>query len=259
MLFFYFFIFSINAIKFSKITSKPLIKSKNINYINKNTITITPGGYKGFYTLGICHYLKENYDLNNYIYSGASAGAWNALFLSFKGNDQEFINSLFNIKLQKTNTIKNMQNDIKKSLLSKYDYNDFNLNKLFIGVTTFNKYYFNTVIYNDFTSLDDAIDCCIASSHIPCITGSFVFKYRNKLTFDGGFSTHPYLDMNNSTFLIYPELWNSNLVEETSEFNIRKKNTNVQNDNLYCLYLNGYKDSDINKDNINNILHNVNN
>ena len=43
------------------------------------------------------------------------------------------------------------------------------------------------------------------------------------------------------------------------EWLLALKNTNVQNDDLYCLYLNGYKDSDINKDNIDNILHNVNN
>ena len=33
-----------------------IIKTKNNN---KDLITITPGGYKGFYTLGICHYIKK--------------------------------------------------------------------------------------------------------------------------------------------------------------------------------------------------------
>ena len=60
-----------------------IIKTQNNK---KKLITITPGGYKGFYTLGICHYIKENYNLENYYFSGASAGSWNALFLSFKSN-----------------------------------------------------------------------------------------------------------------------------------------------------------------------------
>ena len=69
---------------------------KNIN-IDQKIISITPGGFKGFYTLGICHYLKDNYDLSEFLYSGASAGSWNALFLSFKGNNKDFLNNIFDM------------------------------------------------------------------------------------------------------------------------------------------------------------------
>jgi len=52
----------------------------------KKIIAISPGGYHGFYMMGISNYIKENYDLSNYLFTGASAGAWNALFMTYKGD-----------------------------------------------------------------------------------------------------------------------------------------------------------------------------
>ena len=79
---------------------KMRINHRNNQYKIKNSPTLdkliisTPGGLNGFYLLGVSSYLKENYNLTDYLYSGASAGAWNSLFLSFRGNDTEFINNL---------------------------------------------------------------------------------------------------------------------------------------------------------------------
>ena len=68
-------------------------KIKNIlNILDNELIVLTPAGANGFYNLGICYYLKKNYDLTKYIFSGASAGAWNSLFLAFKGDLNELIN-----------------------------------------------------------------------------------------------------------------------------------------------------------------------
>ena len=83
------------------------------HYQNNKIISVTPGGYKGFYTLGVCDYIKQNYDLSNYLFSGASAGAWNALFLSFKGNNYDFINDVLNIPLSDKNNIQNLQYSLK--------------------------------------------------------------------------------------------------------------------------------------------------
>ena len=45
---------------------------------NNKIITLSPGGFRGFYTFGLCKFLKENYDLSEYVFSGASAGATSA-------------------------------------------------------------------------------------------------------------------------------------------------------------------------------------
>ena len=51
---------------------------------NKKIISISPGGFKGVYMLGICMYIKDHFDLRPFIFSGASAGAWNSLMLTCK-------------------------------------------------------------------------------------------------------------------------------------------------------------------------------
>ena len=45
-------------------------------------ISIKPGGLKGFYVLGICKYIKENYCLEDYYFYGSSAGSWNTIYLT---------------------------------------------------------------------------------------------------------------------------------------------------------------------------------
>jgi predicted acylesterase/phospholipase RssA len=84
---------------------------------NKKIISISPGGYKGFYVLGICQYIKEHYNLDNYIFSGASAGSWNALAMCFKRDISEFQENMIDDKIQSFNTIPEMEKHIiKKSI-----------------------------------------------------------------------------------------------------------------------------------------------
>ena len=54
-------------------------------YLNdKKIINIYPAGLRGFYEMGVCIYIKEKYNIDNYVFSGASAGSWNSLYLSNK-------------------------------------------------------------------------------------------------------------------------------------------------------------------------------
>ena len=72
---------------------------------NKKLITISPGGFKGFYLLGILTYIKEKHDLDNFIYSGASAGSWNSLFMCYKGDPMDFVCKLVDYNIKKTKSI----------------------------------------------------------------------------------------------------------------------------------------------------------
>ena len=47
-------------------------------------ISISPGGFKGFYQLGISSYIKDNYYTENILFTGASAGAWVSLMMVYK-------------------------------------------------------------------------------------------------------------------------------------------------------------------------------
>ena len=174
---------------------------------NKRIISISPGGLKGFSMLGVVKYLKQNYNLDNYIFSGASAGAWNSLVLCFKHDVSEFEKDILDSTLQMSRSVSEMEYQMKYKLLSKYKTEDFDLRRLFIGVTTVSSYKTNTTIFSGFDSLEDALNCCVASSHIPLITGGLTNVYRNMYTFDGGFSKYPYLNINRSALHITPSMW----------------------------------------------------
>ena len=62
---------------------------------------------------------------------------------------------------------------LKDVILDKFNIHDFELQKMYVGVFTFDNKEFKPEIYNDFVDLYDALDCCIASSHIPLMSGTF--------------------------------------------------------------------------------------
>ena len=173
-------------------------------------IQINPGGLHGFYMLGICKYLKKNYNLDDFNYYGASAGSWNSLFMTYKHNNTEFINTIQNYDISHVKSIYHLQILMKEHLLKNYKTDDFNLDKLNIAVTTLHKppFFLKSNIYNNFNSLEDAIDCCIASSHLPIFSGKVIMKYDNKICFDGGLFQKNMIVNKDKIFLITPNLWN---------------------------------------------------
>jgi hypothetical protein len=238
----------------------------------KKMICISPGGFKGFYLTGIVAYLKDNYDLSDYIFSGASAGSWNALILAFKGNVHTFLDKILGTKtkITKEEKINDFELNLKKRVLENFNDSDFDLNKIYIGVTTFHpnglkiplkinddklhnhnnntSYFVRTSIFHNFTSLEDALDCCIASSHVPLITGGLINKYRNYYTLDGGFSRYPYYDLITPNLMITPDMW---------EIPIKKKGLKLEDyTTLLCkekydflkLYEQGYNDTQKNRE-----------
>lgn len=174
---------------------------------DKNIINIYPAGLRGFYEMGICIYIKENYNIDNYVFSGASAGAWNSLLMSYKGDPINFKNFILDFNNYDIRSLEELQKKFKNRILLNFKSDDFDLKKMFIGVTVLEKFKFKNYIFTDFESLEDAIDCIIASSNIPFITGKLFYKYKNKICFDGGFSKDPYIHNPNMDLLIYPEVF----------------------------------------------------
>jgi hypothetical protein len=173
---------------------------------NGKVISNSPGGYLGFYTLGVSSYIKENYDLTDYYFCGASAGAWNSLFFTYKGNDQQYINKVIEtVDEVKNPSLYQIQQIVKSTLLSEYDVTDFEMQHLIIGVTSFKSFRRSCDIYTNFSSLEDAIDCCISSSHIPLVTGRILNKYKNIIRCDGGFCKFSYFE--DSNFNVSPWMW----------------------------------------------------
>lgn len=230
---------------------------------NKKLITISPGGFKGFYLMGVLTYIKETYNMSDYIFSGASAGSWNSLFMCYKGEALEFVYNLLDYNIKKAKSISEMQYFLKYKILSSYKDTDFDLQRLFIGVTSFAKFRPTTNIFSDFSDLDDAINCCMASSHIPFITGGITNRYNNMFSFDGGFSNYPYLNKDSGVLHVSHTMWEDlkngknkkrsikTLIQSVKHFS---EFFSISKNNLLELFDNGYNDAKKNKEYLDEIF-----
>lgn len=229
---------------------------------NKKIISISPAGLKGFYEVGILSYIKDNYNLENYIFSGTSAGAWNALFMCFKNDTKQFVFNLLNdYKLSQVRSINELEYYLKYKLLVQYNSADFDLRRLFLGITTSEKFKPTTRIFSDFDNLEDAINCCIASSHIPFITGGLTSRYHNKYVVDNSFEKDNYLNFTENILHITPGMWKK-LNKSDNTFLNKFASLDIvielfliaKEKNFMQLFDYGYQDAKIHKDLLDNIF-----
>ena len=227
--------------------------------LNNKIISISPGGYKGFYELGVCKYIKQHYNLDNFLFSGASAGAWVSLVFCFKRDFSEIQDKVLDNSIAESKTMKGLENLIRNKILTHFTTDDFDLEKLYIGTTTIQNFKIKTTIYHNFTGLEDALNCCRASSHIPLITAGIKNMYRNVLTFDGGFSKYPYLHNTEDTILhITPNIWKKDERVKKTTYLLRFTDytTLFSRDryNFNDMIEEGYKDSKDNKEYLDSIF-----
>jgi len=145
--------------------------------------------------------------------------------------------------------IKNkLNNDIKAYLKktvhtigTQFTEKDFNLNLLNVAVTHADGLH----IYNNFSNLKDALECCTSSSFIPFITyKDLLYFYNYKLSLDGGFFYHEYKSKKNDVLIINHYMFKRYKKTSVSDINtIFSKNLN-----LYQMYLTGYNDARNNHD-----------
>jgi hypothetical protein len=243
-----------SKLSFSNQQSEIYLK-KNDFIQDKKIISISPGGYKGFYLMGTVAYIKEHYSLEPFIFTGASAGAWNALFMTFNKDPMEIVLEVIDNSIKKAESINELEHIIKYKLLNSYKTEDFDLKRLFIGITTLGNFKINTNIFSDFDDLEDALNCCIASSHIPLVTGGFTNKYNNIYAFDGGFSKYPYLNITKPVLHISPTMWDLAQEKKTTS-DIFSYTTLFSRDryDFMELFDNGYNDAKIHKEFLDSIF-----
>jgi hypothetical protein len=144
-------------------------------------IVIAPGGYRGIYTIGICHYLKNHFSVKDKTFLGFSSGSFNSVFMVLdKEQDNLFLQKLFT--LNKREKISYLVKDVMCEL-EQWDETLFDIRRIQVGVSTQNGIEF----FKDFLTLKDALYCCRCSSFVPFVTYKELFLvYKNRLTFDGG-------------------------------------------------------------------------
>lgn len=221
-----------------------IIKYLNHIYINiSNTpnIVVNPGGNMGFYILGICHYIKNHYDISNKVIHGFSSGSINTIFLSMDQKyDDYFLKKLFSLNL---NTMMKLNVLMDKTIQLINEINLENLNMKNKYIITLNN--FNTIKENNqFSNKEELIECCKASCFIPLISSNKVFKYYDKsLHIDPGLyfkKYKKYIGNEKKLFIGYKMF-------QRFKYTLNGYGLIKHNYNVYDLYLLGYKDAQNNK------------
>jgi len=223
----------------------PLIPKKSIN--NK-FISINPGGIYGFYTLGISSYILKNYDTKKYNFIGASSGSWNALISTYKYDHHNFSTNLISQDFfDNVSSINDLQKNMGNYIIDNYKSEDFNLNKLNICISILENRKLKSHIVNNFTRIEDAIELCMLSSHLPFLTSDEpIKKYNNKIVFDGGLSKYPPENISIHYTISIDKFNNKNI---TSALCYIIKG-NISREAINNFYLDGYKDCQSNKKDI---------
>ena len=203
------------------------------------SISINPGGLYGFYTIGICKYIKENYCLDEYNFYGSSAGAWNTLYLALPLDDEKYFDKLIQIKKKDFKNLYELQNKFKSILLEEEKFHLIPLNKKCnICFSQFKGYRFKKVIKNEFNNLRDILNCCTASSHLPIISNKNIFYYYQKeKCIDGGLFRTNYPKNIKPDLIISYKMFKNKEIDKFSSY----KNLNIEK-----LIYHGYKDASIN-------------
>ena len=160
-----------------------LVKKLYRKHCPLNTdIILSPGGYKGIYMIGICHYLKNHFPIKNKSITGFSCGSFNSLFMRLDPSlNDTYLRGIF--ALDKGLTMNQLLDQCVSTLQEKFVYEDFDLRQTQVGVSTST----GLELFKDFHSMHDVLSCCKSSSFIPFITHPNIFLfYKNKLTLDGG-------------------------------------------------------------------------
>lgn len=205
------------------------------------SISITPGGLKGFYMLGICKFLKETYDLNDYHLYGTSAGSWNALYLRLdKLDDDHFLQDIYKIKQEPKTRLYDIEQKIKNILIERIDRSAIDNLNISICIAKVGRSGVRKVIVSNFTSLDNLLECCIASSHLPILSnGNIFYKLNNMKCIDGGVFRRNYPRTDPPPLLIVsPKMFKNNKIRQFSK---------LSNLNIEMMVNEGYNDAKNNK------------
>ena len=204
----------------------------NLENSNKKIIYLGPGGFTMPYTLGICKYIKDNYDLSDYNFIGSSAGSWLAVYLASDINEQQIYNLLdeYSLKFETKNKFihkwkhtTNFLSDKFKILIN--DKTFIQNKKIGISVTRYKNKKIKNEIINNYSSLEELLILCKLSSHIPILSGKILPRYNNIITIDSFFSeitfqysTLIYFGSLNRTFT-FKEIIGKTNIKATEYFN----------------------------------------
>ncbi len=204
----------------------------------KPDIIVAPCGLYGLYNMGICHYIRNHFDIKDKKIAGLSSGSFNAIFLCLDNKSaRRMLKETFRLNNKYSNNIKKYAESIIVSMNSHFKVDDIKNKNLYVGMSHPN----DLVFYHDFKTMEQLMKCCMGSSFIPGITYSnLIHFYNNRYSLDGAvWYVHykKYIDTD-KTLIISPRLF-----KRYGRKNIIYESVFKKNFNLYQMYLSGYHDA----------------
>ena len=219
---------SLSKTSLSEISFKPL-----------PDVVLGPGGVAGFYSLGICHYLLNHFEVRDKSIVGFSAGSFTLLFMRIQPEKRNVIlQTLF--EYNETDTILVMKR-LMETLEANTTLQEYDLNGASIAVSHTD----GMALYDNFLNVEQLIRCCKSSSFIPFVTHeSGVDFYNHKMAMDGFFYYKAFLNQyRNPPLVITPFMFgrysNSIYHKVRFLFGIHPLKTT----SIYQMYLYGYQDA----------------
>ena len=210
------------------------------DFPTKKFISIAPAGLYGAYTLGITSFILDNYNTESFLFLGGSSGSWNSLIGCYKYNSKDLIDELLLQPFFEKSSVSKLQDNLSNYFFENYNSSDFNLDRLYMSVSVLDNFRLTNKVITNFTSLNDAIEGCRASCHIPLLTSKqFIRRYRDNIVFDGGFTIFPPRNILNF-FIISANKYNSQNLQYALSGLIKR---NFSKEIINELYNKGYKDS----------------
>lgn len=202
-------------------------------------VIIGPGGVLGFYTLGICHYLINHYELQDKHIAGFSAGSFNTFFMRLDPEKRTFfLRGIFSCHVHSSiELLKNVIKFIETNTVIE----DYTLGKMSIAIS----HPEGCVLYDNFLNINNAMRCCNSSSFVPFVTNEAVLNfYHHKMSMDGYFLYGHFMkNYKSPPLVVSPDMFGryANSIYHNILFILGFHE--LQATTIYQLYLNGYHDA----------------
>ncbi len=217
-----------------------IISPKQIRPHNiEGEIHFTSGALGVFYQAGISKYLKERYEMSQYDFSGISAGSWCSMFLASNITGVQMDNIIDDLLegIKENDNFWTKGSELAKNIILSKNF-DIDYSRLKIGITQLTPFPKKTYV-TEFNNKEDVIDACIASSHIPILSGNIATNYKDVLSLDGALWGEGKLVRRNAILNFSPDIWGKKYeIDNLLDFNAS---------NIKIFYEEGYNDTKRNK------------
>ena len=158
-------------------------------------INFGPGGFTLPYTLGVCTYLKESYDLRDYRFVGSSAGSWLSVYTASDMSCDDVCDYILPEVYDRFKSYNLFQRwkCVGKYLIDTFpvyidDMRFIDSKEISVSLSQYRGGLIRNVVVDDYNNLDELLHLCYMSSYIPLLSGYGLPVHKSHITFDGGLS-----------------------------------------------------------------------